>query len=100
MKTGCGKQHARAFVALGVAAVVALAVVSSAMAQRPLGIDVSAWQGYVSQANWNSAYASGRVFAFIRVTHYYVPGVETDSRGDPDWYYSCLLYTSPSPRDS
>jgi GH25 family lysozyme M1 (1,4-beta-N-acetylmuramidase) len=56
---------------------------SAALAQRPLGIDVSAWQGDISQANWNRIYnEGGRRFAFIRVTHYGA------SNGDPDSYYA------------
>ncbi len=56
---------------------------TTALAQRALGIDVSAWQGDISQANWNRVFSEGgRRFAFIRVTHY-----GEDDRGDPDWYY-------------
>lgn len=63
------------------AAVVAALPALPARGQRVLGIDVSAWQGNLSQADWNSVYASGRRFAFIRVTHYGA------SNGDPDTYY-------------
>lgn len=56
---------------------------TAALAQRALGIDVSAWQGDISQENWNRVYnEGGRRFAFIRVTHY-----GEDDRGNPDWYY-------------
>lgn len=54
-----------------------------AMAQRPLGIDVSYWQGDLSQATWNSVYAAGRTFAFARCTHWHGTG-ESDAHGDPD----------------
>jgi len=78
----------RTGIAMLLVATALCVVTPSAFAVRPLGIDVSAWQGYRTQANWNSAYADGRVFAMIRITHYYVPGVESDSHGDPDWYYT------------
>lgn len=52
------------------------------LAQRPLGIDVSAYQGNLGPSNWSSIYNSGRRFAFIRITHYGVPN------GDPDLYYA------------
>ncbi len=59
---------------------------SPALAVRPLGIDVSYWQGVRSQADWDSAYASGRVFAFVRATHYSIAG-EPDANGSPDPYF-------------
>jgi GH25 family lysozyme M1 (1,4-beta-N-acetylmuramidase) len=59
---------------------------SPALAARPLGIDVSYWQGSRSQDDWDSAYASGRVFAFIRATHYSIAG-ESDAHGNPDPYF-------------
>ncbi|MCA9236198.1 MAG: autotransporter-associated beta strand repeat-containing protein [Planctomycetales bacterium] len=41
----------------------------AARAQRTLGIDVSAWQGNISQSGWNSAKNSGdRDFVFIRAS--------------------------------
>ncbi|MBX3426135.1 MAG: autotransporter-associated beta strand repeat-containing protein [Pirellulales bacterium] len=43
------------------------AVAPVALAQRITGIDVSAWQGNISQSGWNSAYNSSNMrFAFIR----------------------------------
>ncbi len=39
---------------------------SSAAAQRPLGVDVSQFQGNI---DWSQVYASGRVFAFVRASH-------------------------------
>lgn len=45
-----------------------LVIASTATAQRPLGIDVSFWQGTITQAQWNQVFASGRVFAFIKST--------------------------------
>ncbi len=57
-----------------------------ALAVRPLGIDVSYWQGVRSQQDWNDAYASGRVFAFIRATHYSTIG-ESEAHGSPDPYF-------------
>lgn len=66
---------------LVLAGMVSVLLAGPAVAQKPLGIDVSAWQGTLTQANWNSVYASGRVFAFIRVTHVGA------SNGDPDTQY-------------
>jgi autotransporter-associated beta strand protein len=48
-----------------------------AQAQRVTGIDVSAWQGNLSQANWNTIHnTDGKSFAFIR-----------SSRGGTTGYY-------------
>lgn len=66
--------------------IVSATAVSPVLALRPLGIDVSYWQGVRSQADWNSAYASGRVFAFVRATHYSTSG-ESDAHGSPDPYF-------------
>lgn len=57
-----------------------------ASAQRPVGIDVSYWQGSLTQSNWNSVYSSGRRFAFVRATHWTATG-ETYAHGDPDPYF-------------
>ena len=38
---------------------------SSVMAQRPLGIDVSSFQGSI---NWTSAHGDGVLFAFAKAT--------------------------------
>ncbi|MBI4581266.1 MAG: hypothetical protein HY718_16305 [Planctomycetes bacterium] len=54
----------RGLVAL--AGMVVAAIGSSASAARPLGVDVSQFQGTI---DWNQVYAGGRVFAFIRATH-------------------------------
>lgn len=59
---------------------------SSAMGQRPLGLDVSYWQGNLTQANWNTVHASGWDFVIVRATHYSAPG-ETDAHGSPDPYF-------------
>ncbi len=64
------------------AAITCSLAASPARAQRVLGIDVSAWQGPRTQQNWNDAYASGRRFAFIRVTHVGA------TNGDPDTEYA------------
>src|SRR6478736_5373637 len=58
----------------------------AAWAQKPLGIDVSYWQGgsSISQTTWNNVAAAGRTFAFCRCTHYSIPGTESDAHGDPD----------------
>ena len=53
-----------------------------AVGARPLGIDVSYWQGNLSQTTWDNVYAAGRTFAFIRCAHYGVGG------GDPDPYFA------------
>jgi len=45
-----------------------LMVAGTAAAQRPLGIDISHWQGTITPANWTSVYNSGRVFAFIKAS--------------------------------
>lgn len=37
-------------------------------AQRPLGFDVSHWEGTITLAAWQQAKASGRVFAFTKAT--------------------------------
>ncbi len=42
-----------------------LTATSDAQAQRPLGIDVSHWNGTI---NWTQVYNSGRVFAFAKAT--------------------------------
>ncbi len=39
---------------------------SPAAAQRPLGIDVSHYNGTITLSGWQQAYASGRVFAFTK----------------------------------
>lgn len=73
-------------------ALLALAVLATtlgappAFAQRPVGIDVSYWQGSLTQANWNSVYSSGRRFAMVRATHWTASG-ETYAHGDPDPYF-------------
>ncbi|MBI4580199.1 MAG: hypothetical protein HY718_10885, partial [Planctomycetes bacterium] len=40
----------------------------AAWAQKPLGIDVSLWQGTITPANWTQVYNSGRRFAFIKAS--------------------------------
>src|SRR5262249_42517331 len=51
---------------------------TQAVAQRVTGLDVSAWQGNLSQANWNTIHTTdGRDFAFIR-----------SSRGGTTGYYN------------
>lgn len=46
---------------------VLLAFAAPALGQRSLGIDVSAWQGNITQANWNTLRTTNnREFAFIR----------------------------------
>ncbi len=40
----------------------------AALAQRPLGIDVSHWQGTITLANWQQVKNSGRVFAFTKAS--------------------------------
>src|SRR5579864_8417253 len=47
-----------------------------AMAQRPLGIDVSAYQGSI---NWSSVHADGVIFAFAKAT-------EGTYLQDPDYH--------------
>ncbi len=75
-----------AFITLVLLGMGACALLTSpARAQRVPGIDVSAWQGDISQPNWNRVYnEGGKRFAFIRVTHW--DPVDAD-RGDPDWHY-------------
>ncbi|MBN1491221.1 MAG: hypothetical protein JXA69_15015, partial [Phycisphaerae bacterium] len=48
---------------IALAGIVAALWTPSTFAQRPLGIDVSAWQGDLSQQTWNNVYSAGRVFA-------------------------------------
>lgn len=51
---------------------------SQAQVQRALGIDVSAWQGNISQATWDTFYSTAnRKFAFLRA-----------SRGGTTGYYN------------
>lgn len=45
-----------------------LVTCSAVLAQRPLGIDVSKWQGDVTLDEWRQVYNSGRVFAFIKAS--------------------------------
>ena len=69
-----------------------LAMGGAAFGQRPLGIDVSYWDGNLTQANWNSISGSGKAFAFIRATHWTAAG-ESYAYGDPDPYLaSNMLY--------
>lgn len=49
-----------------IAALAWAAAAGPAVADRPLGIDVSQFQGDI---DWNQVYAGGRVFAFIRSSH-------------------------------
>ncbi len=55
----------------------------TALAQRPLGVDVSYWQGTPTLENWTSVHDAGRTFAFARCTHYSQPP-ESDAHGNPD----------------
>ncbi len=56
---------------------------STATAERPIGIDVSYWQGNISQTNWNTvASSSGRTFVFVRASHLDSTG------GEPDPYFA------------
>lgn len=82
-RAGSPTFHRKALLVLGTSVLLLItAWVSPAMAQRPLGLDVSAWQGDISQECWNQIYAAGKRFAIIRVTHYGV------ANGDPDDEYS------------
>lgn len=51
---------------IAMASILAGSWVSAAAGQRPLGIDVSHFQGVI---DWNQVYAGGRTFAFVRATH-------------------------------
>src|SRR4051812_34605240 len=54
---------------VAVAVSVIFASAAPAMAQRVLGVDVSYWQGEITQQAWNYAYnTNGRQFAFVRAT--------------------------------
>lgn len=87
MKASDGK-NARTGIglALVLGAITSFAAAPMAVAQRPLGLDVSYWQGNLSQANWNSVHANGWDFVSVRATHYSAPG-ETDAHGSPDPYF-------------
>lgn len=50
------------------AAAASMFFAGTGRAERATGIDVSSWQGSLTQANWNSVAASGVDFAFIRAT--------------------------------
>ncbi len=60
---------------------------TEALAQKPLGIDVSYWQGSISQTGWDSVYSAGKRFVFVRATHYTTAN-ETYAHGDPDPYFA------------
>ncbi|MGB4258973.1 MAG: GH25 family lysozyme, partial [Phycisphaerae bacterium] len=47
---------------------VAMAVTTTAWADRPDGLDVSYWQGEITQAEWNQIAGSGKVFGFCRAS--------------------------------
>jgi GH25 family lysozyme M1 (1,4-beta-N-acetylmuramidase) len=88
----CAVRPTRSGRLLGTLVMVALIVAglsaTSALAVRPLGIDVSYWQGNLSQQNWNDVHnLGGRDFVIVRATHYHVPGVESDAHGSPDPYF-------------
>ena len=53
---------------LTTAILAAIALAQPAAAQRARGIDVSAWQGSLTQTNWNDVAGSGIEFAFIRAS--------------------------------
>lgn len=74
---------------IGVCALAALALTAQpeiARAQtRSLGVDISAWQGNLSQATWNSfAGAGNRDFAFIRSSRGGTTGYYNQSNSDND----------------
>jgi GH25 family lysozyme M1 (1,4-beta-N-acetylmuramidase) len=52
----------------GLALVVAGLLAAGARAERPLGIDISFWQGTITPAQWSQVYASGKSFAFIKAS--------------------------------
>jgi GH25 family lysozyme M1 (1,4-beta-N-acetylmuramidase) len=59
-----------------------LAATESALAQRLLGIDVSAWQGNLSTTNWNTLHnTNGRDFVFIRASRGGTTGFDHDNDG-------------------
>jgi GH25 family lysozyme M1 (1,4-beta-N-acetylmuramidase) len=59
--------HHRLALALAAASVVTLIAPPIASAQRSLGLDVSAWQGNISQTTWNNIHnVENRSFVFIR----------------------------------
>src|SRR4051794_4206329 len=59
--------HARKTLASAVAVLGALAGSRSATAQRALGLDVSVYQGTISQTQWNNMLSvDNRRFVFIR----------------------------------
>ena len=67
-------------------AVVALTATAAAQSSgnRVLGIDVSAWQGSITQTTWNNIRAvDNRQFAFIRATRGGTTGVDKRNGGYP-----------------
>jgi autotransporter-associated beta strand protein len=61
--------HLQRHVCICAAFVAAFLLLSGAHAlaqQRVYGLDVSAWQGSLSQTSWNSIHGDGKSFAFIR----------------------------------
>ncbi|MGI9428391.1 MAG: glycoside hydrolase family 25 protein [Bythopirellula sp.] len=76
--TICALRPAGVVAQLLVAATLSLSLSGVAVAQRSLGLDVSAWQGNLRQSTWNNIYnLEGREFVFIR-----------SSRGGTTGYYN------------
>lgn len=77
----------RRVTALGALAVMAVAICANSAASqtRSLGIDISAWQGNLSQSTWNSfAGAGNRDFVFIRASRGGTTGYYNQSNADND----------------
>lgn len=63
------REHGRggSVLLLAAAGLAIFAVTSPARAQRVLGLDVSYWQGEITQSGWNTVFSTGnRKFVFIR----------------------------------
>jgi autotransporter-associated beta strand protein len=67
------------FAAIGGVSIASVAP-APLFAQRPLGIDISAWQGNISAGNWNTLHnTNDRDFAFIRSSRGGTTGFDHDN---------------------
>lgn len=78
MYVGARKRRGKFVIVAAIASTALLGAAAPAVAQRVLGLDISAWQGNVSQTTWNNIYnVENREFVFIR-----------SSRGGTTGYYN------------
>src|SRR3972149_1394725 len=78
MKTGVTRKWGRRFPIVAAVWIALACAGAPAVAQRALGLDISAWQGNISQTTWNNIHnVNDRDFVFIR-----------SSRGGTTGYYN------------